>query len=415
MKLTPKKILEGFNRKELNKLSAIDQIFSLIENTDNLKARLEGVEILGKIGSSDNKVFDFLENLLISDSHEDVRNAAATILRESYSEKAFKPLKWALKHENSPSFLKTIVESLIDIIKEVINYQESREFLIEEINKVNNKEIKINFENLISKNDVESLTNDKLAEILIDGIILTHLEKLYGPVRFKLDDCKIVELNFNTSNITQIPHTIGYFNSLKKLSFWINRLEFLPKSIGNLTSLEHLNLRVNYLKKLPESIGNLATLKELDLFANGLNSIPQSITSLTSLEKLDLSKNELKSIPDSIGMLSSLKYLNLSRNQLSELPISMGSLSSLEYLNLFQNNLKTIPESMGSLSSLRVLILTRNELEHFPTSLNSLYLLKELHIGENKFDFDDLPITLKKLKNNGLEIIKKNYSRNYKS
>ena len=414
MKLTPKKIYENHLNNRLEKSAAFEQLASLIENSDDVDVRLESIKLLGDLDIISDESFKLLENLLISDTNEDVRIAAAEMLRVHFIDRAFEPMKWALEYESSARCLYSIISSLITLVRSLGKRDDlnSRAILINEINKSPHKEFRIGFQDLCKKRNIETISNKELAEILLDSFIIFHLEKYTNKEYSEmvvLKNCKADELNLNTSNLTELPPSIGFLNSLKKLSLWINRLKNIPNSIGSLSSLEYLNLRVNYLKNLPDSIGNLAFLKELDLFANRLVTLPPSIGELNLLEKLILSKNELVELPDSIGSLSSLKILDVSKNELKTLPASIGLMSSLEILNLQQNNLLSLPDSIGKLTSLQTLIISKNQFKTLPETLNSLKNLKELYIG----DSTSFIITkeLEELKNKGLHIFHKDFER----
>ena len=407
MKLTPNKVYENHMNNLLEKNSALEQLASLIENSDDINERLESIRIIGELEIISNKAFKLLENLLISDSSEEVRIAAAEMLRIHFIDKAFEPMKWALQYELSDRCLYSIISSLITLVRSLGKRDDlnSRTILINEINKAPHKEFRIGFQDLCKKRKIETITNKELAEILLDSFIIFHLEKYTNKEYSEmvvLKNCKTQELNLNTSNLTELPPSIGFLSSLKKLSLWINRLKSIPNSISSLSLLETLNIRVNYLKKLPDTIGSLKSLKELNLYANKLTSLPASIGSLSSLETLILSKNELMTLPDSFGSLSALRILDLSNNELEILPDSIGSLSSLEMLNLQQNNLISLPESIGNLSSLHTLSISKNRLKNIPESLKLLKNLKNLYLGEN--NSITLPDDLEMLEIQGLKI-----------
>ena len=105
MALSPKKIYDDFNKKDIDKLSAADLLISLIENSDKVDTRLKSIETLEKIAAKSKNVFNILENLLISDNSEEIRYLAAKTLKVLFREKALSPLKWALEHEKSLQFL----------------------------------------------------------------------------------------------------------------------------------------------------------------------------------------------------------------------------------------------------------------------------------------------------------------------
>ncbi|MHA2006485.1 MAG: leucine-rich repeat domain-containing protein [Promethearchaeota archaeon] len=450
MELSPKKIYKAFLKHNLDKPSATKLLLSLIENSESEHVRIESIEELIKIGAKDVETFKLIENLLISDSSDLVRNLAAKSLRKNFLFKSLSPMKWALIHETSTLCLKSIYLALVEILRNLVlsAHPIAKSLLLSEVETMKRKEFKIGFEILCEEKRIDDFTKKELSDILIDYYTLIILEKSYWRLKYETKGCKITELDFifkglsslpeeikhlvnlktlilrynqltqlpewlgtlnsleilniNVNNLNNLPNSIGKLKSLKNLFLWKNELNLLPNTIGNLSHLELLNLRLNQLKFLPPEIGNLLSLKELNLHDNRLSEIPCTIGNLNSLEVLNLSWNNLLTLPKSITSLNSLKILDLERNELNELPEDLRSLKSLEFLNLSQNQLKNVPESIGYLSSLRYLNLSRNNLDNIPKSIKFLTSLKELYVGEN--NFDSIPKSLQKLKEKGLII-----------
>jgi len=384
MELTPSKIYEEYFKNNLDKQSAAKLLVSLIDNSESDKVRVESIQALEKIKIDDNKSFRFLENLLISDSSERVRNSAALILKNLYINKALEPMKWALIHEESPSCLNTIHTTLIKIIKNMV--ENNQQILYSEVKKIREREFRISLEQLSKVKSIEKLTNKELAEILINYFTFLLLKKIYWRIKFKIENCKFIELDFIFKGLTEIPEPIKYLSSLKILIFRYNQLTTLPEWIGNLFSLESLNLNVNNIKMLPETIDSLVSLKELLLWKNKLKALPKRIGCLSKLERINLRLNQLETLPDTIGNLSSLRELNLHDNKLHYLPETVGYLNSLETLNLSWNELRALPSTIGKLTVLKVLDLERNELTAIPEEIGSLKSLKVLNLSDNKLD-----------------------------
>jgi len=381
-------------------------------------------------------MISFFENLFISDTDEKIRNEAALILCYQYKEKALNPMRWALHHEESPICLQTIFNSLISIVKnlEKTNKPITKLIMVHEIKQIDDKDFKIGFETIKSTKGVRDFTLRELADILINYFAIVYLKKIYWRLKYTIDRCKIIELDFifkgltklpnaikhlthlknltlrynqlteipvwieslcvleslnlNVNNLNKLPKTIGSLSHLKELLLWKNELQDLPNSICLLQSLKYLNLRLNQLKLLPYDLGNLINLIDLNLHDNKLTGIPESISSLKSLRALNLSWNLLTTLPSSIANLFSLKSLNLERNELTQIPASIGSLTSLEILNLGDNKLKNVPETIGSLKKLRILNISRNRLTYLPKSIFSLENLEELYLSENNLDIN---------------------------
>ncbi|MHA1986063.1 MAG: leucine-rich repeat domain-containing protein [Promethearchaeota archaeon] len=450
MELTPERIYKEFSKNIIDRPSATKLLLSLIESSEREEVRVESIKKLNHIGVKDDEFFKLLENLLISDSNETMRNAAANVLRHNFLEKALTPVKWAFIHEESPSCLATTYSSLIEIIINLSSKPSSlnRSKLLSEVQSIKRKEFKFGFEALCDTKKIENVTIKELAEILINYFTIILLEKSYWRLKSKILNCKIVELDFifkglaklpesikylshlktlilrynqliklpdwigtlhclenlniNVNNLNELPLSIGAISSLRELSLWKNELKYLPSSIGKLKNLEKLNLRLNQLKSLPPTIENLASLKDLNLHDNQLTNLPESIENLKSLENLNLSWNNLEIIPISLGYLPSLKSLDLERNELKSIPNSIGFLTSLKFLNLSDNNLEDLPSTIGNLSSLQYLNLSRNKLSSLPTSIKSLKSLRELYLGEN--NLSSIPKKIKRLEAKGVKI-----------
>ncbi len=450
MELTPERIYEDFSKNIIDRLSATKLLLSLIESSEREEVRVESIKKLNHIGVKDEGVFKLLENILISDSNETMRNTAAIVLRNNFIDKALEPVKWAFIHEESPSCLATTYSTLIEIIKNLVRTENSlnRSILLTEVKNIRRKDFRLGFEALSDAKKIENISIKELGEILINYLTITLLEKSYWRLKYEIKNCKIVELDFifkgltrlpeslkylshiktlilrynqltqlpdwigslncletlniNVNNLNDLPSSIGALSSLRELSLWKNELDHLPNTIGTLSKLETLNLRLNQLKSLPPTLVNLSSLQDLNLHDNQLTSLPELIGNLKSLMYLNLSWNHLKTLPVSLGDLPLLKSLDLERNELSDIPNSLGSLSSLEFLNLSDNNLDKLPSDIANLSSLQYLNLSRNELSSLPESISSLNSLRELYLGENKLS--SISKKIKKLEDNGVKI-----------
>ncbi|MHA2430628.1 MAG: leucine-rich repeat domain-containing protein [Promethearchaeota archaeon] len=457
IELDPNKIYEDLLDKKIDKSSAINKLVVIIENSNNVLTRFNSIQILAKIGEnfentgiSKEILFKLFENLMLSDSSEKIRNIAAKTLGDKFLEDSLNPMKWALQHEQSPLCLNTIFQTLLKITKNLgeLNNRLSKFILIHEVKQIPDKEFKIGFENIIEKRGFNNITNHELYLILLNYFSITYMRKTIWRLNYTIENCKVIQLDFqfkglikvpdavqyldslktlslrynqittipewikklkyletinlNVNTINQLPESIGSLSYLKKLYLWKNDLETLPDSICNLKALKILNLRINQLKELPLNIGNLKNLCELNLHDNKLYTLPNSISELTSLEKLNLSWNLFQTIPNSLNSLSKLKILDLERNELSYIPETIGKLEKLEMMNLSDNKLSTIPKTIGMLNSLNYLNLSRNNIEHLPESLISITSLKELNLTDNKLK--EVPAGLKKLEENGLII-----------
>ena len=427
MEKVPSDLLDKFLDKSIDKDSLLDQLTTLIERGTSVNLRLAAINIINDIrkrginfGSKSDIIFQVFENLLISDSSEAIRSAAASFLSCNFAERTFNPMLWALYHESSPTTLNIIIESLVNYTIESENVN-----LIYLKDNIKDVDFKVCIEEQSTQNNVE------VKDIIINYLILVYLKKEFWRLKYKVQDCRISFLDFtfkeltvfpeslkylyglkrlilkynqltkipswinslnslevlnlNVNNINEIPSTIGKLKLLKELSLWKNELNFLPESISELHYLETLNLRLNNLEFLPESLGNLANLKILNLHDNRLTKIPESMANLKKLENLNLSWNLLRNLPISLTKLSSLEYLDFERNDLEQIPDDLSNMKSLRFLNLSDNNIKKFPENMRFPKTLKILNISRNNLTSIPKELTQLDSLEEIYVGQNNF------------------------------
>ena len=172
---SPKAIYEDLRKGKIDKITASEILISLIENLDEIDARLESIHILREINFKNSKIFSILENLLLSDSNEKIRILAAEVLTSLFEQKALPPLKWALEHENSLNCLTNII---INIGK--INDNKAKYVILNKINEINKKKYRYNLKIIFRENSIDSLSNRELAELLVDYYIISSLKIRFG-------------------------------------------------------------------------------------------------------------------------------------------------------------------------------------------------------------------------------------------
>ncbi|TFG26525.1 MAG: hypothetical protein EU532_09595 [Promethearchaeota archaeon] len=435
MELSPERIYKDYTDKNLAKDSAVAHLISIIENSETATIRIKSIEYLESIGSKDNVIFTHLENLLVSDSNENVRNIAAKTIRSLFIDKALEPMIWAYQHETSINCLVTIISTLGEI-----NNPKAQSFLLNIIKKIENHHFKKSYSQTFKNNNIRNHSNKFLAELINNFIVVKYFEDKFSNLSYVIHNGYVIELDLSciSSNIfglyvlKNLPEFISVLKHLRKLDLKINRITTLPKSIGDTSSLKYLDLSNNIIKRLPHSIGSLRFLEFLYLRYNNLINIPNSIGQLKNLRIFDLRHNKLTSLPHSIRDLTCLEVLDLHGNQIQELPnclknltsllklelglnklrflpewiknfhslkkLGLGgnkllnnlpewiaALSSLKELELYDNNLKQLPESIGSLSFLEILTLRNNQLMTLPKSFKNLTSLKKLNLSWNNF------------------------------
>ena len=213
MNITPKYILNQYKVNRLDKLTVVDQLISLIEDTEDLAIRLECIESLNSINANTIVVYKLLENLLISDLHEAIRCKAASTLFNLFQESAFEPLKWAFLHEES-------VNNLIHLTKILGNVESPnvKNLLLQKLTTITKNPFNTEIKVLTEQKPIISLTSNLLSDVLMNYYILEDLEKKFGQINFKLTNGRITELDlsdvsshvFGWTVLNKFPEVIKY-------------------------------------------------------------------------------------------------------------------------------------------------------------------------------------------------------------
>ncbi|MFX1393947.1 MAG: hypothetical protein ACFFAH_10270 [Promethearchaeota archaeon] len=322
---TPEKIYNDIKSGKSTKSEVIEVLISLIEGSNEPKAREKSIEVCERLSLKSKKIFKILENSLISDESALVRSAAAKAIFNNFPEADFSSLKWVIQHDKSPIVLKTIFILFKD------NNNQNYKLIIKELDKWINKfalviglvpdEAKfiLDLEALLAKNGKNYEINTETYKYYQT---LTDKE---GKPWLEIRNNHIIGLTLNFYNwkfIRENPEYTEYLSSLIYLNLFLSavkklniaRIEIreIPESIESLTLLERLNLSRNNIKEIPLSICHLTSLKWLDLSHNNIRNIPEPIINLRLLTKLKLNNNNIKEIPDSIEtFFKSLEYFSI--------------------------------------------------------------------------------------------------------
>jgi len=353
--LSPYKIYKDFKNKKLDKNQALSLLISLIDDIHDYddRTRIMGIKFLELMKTKDEKIFNFLENLLISDLNEQIRGQAAQILIFSFPEKALKPIIWALKHDTADSCLIQIIKSiekysnkkLKSALKSIqyVNFKDSIFFPSEfyPLINLNNK----NIDNIGKVKNLESFTN--LKKLYLNYNLITEISGLD----------KLIEL--------RSLHLQG--NMIKKI-----------EGLLHLKNLESLYLNNNEISII-EGINGLSNLKILMVFDNNISNI-QEVENLSNLEILNLRNNPISEIKG-LKKLTNLRRLDLSNNQISEIK-GLKNLKKLEFLDLSHNNITKV-KGLENLQKLKFLDLRNNNIIKI-RGLDKLTKLQHLYIGFNQ-------------------------------
>jgi len=370
MVLDPRIILKEYQENKLDKISAIQRLITIINNSFDIKKRIEGIHTLEEIGIEGDQLFAFLENLMISDSNEKIRILATLLIGKYFTKRAFEPLCWAYRHEVSLNCILSILSTLGKIKDHLV-----KQYLIKELKNIEVFDFRNSIIRLMKENDLENYQNKELSLMLINYQIIKFFIEKFKRKTYKIEKGYITELDFSC-----IGHNIFNWNIIKEV----------PDFIGFLNHLSKLDLKINKIKKVPNSIGKLNLLNDLDLSNNQIQILPEAISLMRSLRKLNLRHNDLKHLPDSFGNLKNLKILDLSHNKLDKLPKSFRNLEKLEYLKLYGNDFETTPSELKLLGSLNYLELGLNEINSIDKNLIKIKSLEKLGLGGNNIDVSSL-------------------------
>lgn len=293
----PEEIYKTFVNNDINEITALDLLASIIEESEDEDTREISLNILEtRLRLFNIKVFNLSENLLLSDSNARIRNAAARIIKNNFLMKAIPLFKWVIQYESDLNCLITITKSL-----KIINNNESKIILLNELKKkmklkwvnrekrIENNKHKRCLKTLFKTKKISLFTQSELSEILINFFVIKNLSNSISHLYFELDASNglITELDLSDdleyevkgtpwdwkNNIKSISDIDGliYLKNLKKINFSNNLLENIEE-ISLLKNVTHIILtnnnisnknNIDYIKKLPK-------LEYLDLRGNSI-------------------------------------------------------------------------------------------------------------------------------------------------
>ncbi len=312
MEINPNAIYEDFVNGHIDKVTLVKQLMAIIENHEDNTAREASIIVLGKLKFTNEKLFDLFENLLLSDSSENIRKAAALYLSEYYLNSSLTVFKWVIQHEKSYQCLFTVIKGLVKI-----NSKESKKVLIEQIKKIRkiqyinpekgyeNKKYKEALKPLIKRNKIVTSSSQQLGDILINFYTIKQLIEEIPNVYFELNSTKLLVEKLDLSDYLEFE--------VKGTPWgWKNNIESLSKIKGlkNLLDLQKLNLANNQIKDLKDLV-EMKCLIHLDLSNNKISD-PQNIEYLKQmplLEFIDLRGNEIANVIESSDFSSKTRIL----------------------------------------------------------------------------------------------------------
>jgi len=388
-KKAPEKDLGITNHTNITTNDLLHRLIFLIENSSDDKCRLEFLNQLGKIEKKSEELFNFLENLLISDVNEEIRFSALNIILEHYNMAAMETIEWVIRNEYS-------LKILLHIIKQSKTFNEiklkeillsSLYYFVEHNNWDNLKKYQEVLNIMVKKEQLETFSIDKLFEIIHNIKTLSIISK---KIRKKFEFGKRIEYEINKGIISNLSLWGLKISSFKEINDVLNLnkvtiLELPSNSLEDLSGIEnmrwlfHLNLNNNQLTDISR-INSLKKLEFLDLSSNKIREIKEPLE-LPDLKRLNLGNNQLRDLKG-IEHLNKLEFLNVEHNLIDNVK-ELKLLANLKSINLLHNNLREFHISEAS-KNLEYLSLASNPLESV-SGFDRLPKLKELQISDEIF------------------------------
>ena len=111
--LNPFNIYSKFEKREIDKSSALYYLMSLLEITEDITLKIDTIEVMGIINPESQEYFKVLEHLVIFDKNYQVRGLSAKIIIENYPKHVFEPIRWILEREKNDLCLELITNAII--------------------------------------------------------------------------------------------------------------------------------------------------------------------------------------------------------------------------------------------------------------------------------------------------------------
>jgi hypothetical protein len=294
--LDPKILYQRYQNKEIDKTTLVSSLLLIIEESTYENLRVGAINQLRRLGITSDHLFTFMENLMISDSNDKVRNAAAGYISFLYYEKSYNIVNWAIQYEESYECIIT----MINILKKMQS-EEAKSLLISEISKILNPNNNLTYKPYISqkyrrrikcvfkKKDINDFSNKDLAEILINFKTLSFLALSFPNFYFDLD------LSNGLVSEVDLADYLQY--EVKGTPFgWKNNIVSLSK-IKGLTNLKFIK-KLDLSNNLIEDLSELSTFKNLETIYLANNKISdckniEYINSLPKIHYVDLSGNKI--------------------------------------------------------------------------------------------------------------------------
>jgi Leucine-rich repeat (LRR) protein len=202
------------------------------------------------------------------------------------------------------------IESLDDIINDILKFKETLEYLWLDRNKL--KDLPTAFKELYNLKALSlgfNFSLEKYPEVISD---LSNLE----------------QLNLNSAKFQNLENSIVNLKKLTRLDLTSNKLLNDISMVYNMESLEILKIPRCPNISISKEIKNLKSLKELFIISD-FNSLPDELFSLSSIENLHTIEIKLGDKIEKLSSLTNLKEFNFNGLSVEDQRTFMPKLQSI--------------------------------------------------------------------------------------
>lgn len=357
--LNPLEIYNRYQHNEIDSLSLINSLMVVIEESDDQNLRVKSIEFLEKVAPNNLVLFKLIENCAVSDISPLVRIAAIKTLISTFPSECANPIMWSIQNENSILVIKTLKDILTNCYKAQFYALKDR------IDRNLSTIYGVVTEEAIFLLELHAMLWDKNPILMRTDVNSYTIESDFSYVSYTIKNDRIVTLNLNLFDITEIPQSIERLKNLETLEVSGSNFKGIDTLIWTINPLHSGFYALKKIEKLPDVIKKLSSLRTLYLNRLDIDEIPNSIAEL-SLKNLTITNCNIQIIPDFLWSLESLESLDLSRNKIVRLPENISALKNLKALNLEGNKFEIIPQSLRKMDNLQHLFIELRKVRDIP-------------------------------------------------
>lgn len=225
---------------------------------------------------------------------------------------------------------------------------------LQRLHSLNLSNNKLSMDDIEVVTEIEALTDLKLANNNLEGMLL--------PALGRLNKLEVLDLRGN--GLTALPDTLAELVCLKVLNLGENRFTSLPFEIISELPLTELNAPKNNLQGslIPASVHRFETLQILNVVSNALERLSENESfDFPNLQNLSIDMNRIKSLPN-VSSWKALLTLSAEDNSIATLPEGFVELKNIKHVDLTGNDLSKLDERIGLMENLFTFRIANNPL-----------------------------------------------------